>query len=534
MTTTTRRAISYTRYSSDRQTLSDSIARQQRAFDKWLLAHPEFVQGDVTFSDLAKSGFHGQHIREGGSFAKLLLAVKAGVIRPNDVIVVEHMDRTGRLPFLRMMNEVIGPILDAGVSIITMDDGAEYTQSSLDGTQIFVLVAKIQAAHGYSKTLSSRVKDSYAERRKKAKEGGGVKRMTPVWLTTEGQVIERIAEHVRMAFELYVSGVGKNTISNRLRATGVPELATCSGPTITGWLSNRSVLGHWQMWTYDGKTRKPSGEEIQNVYPPIIEPDLFYRAQLHAEKMKTVKPTKTAKHLLVGLVKCGHCGGNFVMANKDGKPHNMRCLTRQRFKDAGCDNSKTVPKVVADYVRTSTSFPFVQEAFQRQQLTTNQKRILAIQSEVTGITSKIADLASAIQTVGAIPEILSQLKERQAERDALNDELAVLERTESPVDFLGSYQIEGDLLESDPVKLNALLRGVGYAIVVKADGTLTVGCDVWRLVEYDRMQAAFIVEHDGVQAAVKQDDQMENIRKRVGWTEAFSVSLRRRNETEKK
>lgn len=261
---------------------------------------------------------------------------------------------------------------------------------------------------------------------------------------------------------------------------------------------------------------------------------LFYRAQLHAEKMKTVKPTKTAKHLLVGLVKCGHCGGNFVMANKDGKPHNMRCLTRQRFKDAGCDNSKTVPKVVADYVRTSTSFPFVQEAFQRQQLTTNQKRILAIQSEVTGITSKIADLASAIQTVGAIPEILSQLKERQAERDALNDELAVLERTESPVDFLGSYQIEGDLLESDPVKLNALLRGVGYAIVVKADGTLTVGCDVWRLVEYDRMQAAFIVEHDGVQAAVKQDDQMENIRKRVGWTEAFSVSLRRRNETEKK
>ena len=60
----------------------------------------------------------------------------------------------------------------------------------------------------------------------------------------------------------------------------------------------------------------------------------------------------------------------------------------------------------------------IETAFQRQQLTVSQKRILAIQSELEAVKQKITDLATAIQTVGAIPEIISQLKARQAEREA--------------------------------------------------------------------------------------------------------------------
>ena len=482
-----KRAISYTRFSSHRQHGGTSLERQQTMIAEWLERHPEYEIAETTYSDLAKSGYHGEHAAKGGSFGKLLDAVEAGKIKAGDVVLVEAIDRTARLPALQMLTEIIGPILRAGITIWTLDDGAEYTTESLNGGLAYLLVSRIQAAHGYSKTLSRRVTASYDKRREQARDGKQIKRWTPVWLTTEGKVIERIAVHVKTAFELYVAGVGKASIAVRMRTTGEPELAKASGPGVEGWLRNKTAIGYWN--------------DIPGAYDPIIDQDLFYRAQQRGKEAKTTRPVKTAKNFLVGLVVCGHCGKNFIMQNKFGVNHSMRCQTRQAYKAAGCPNSKNIPKPVLDWLRLKTSFAAIQTAFQRQQLTTNQKRILELESQVEAVTRKITDLASAIQTVGLIPEVLTQLEARTADRDALQAELLVLERTEGPVDAIGSILIEHDLLESDPVKLNALLRGVDYRITVFSDGRMLVNSPEestpWVYIGADGHKGLYRVEHDG-------------------------------------
>lgn len=452
-------AISYVRFSSVRQHGGTSVERQTAMIADWLKNNPTFWLSSLKFQDLAKSGYHGDHIKEGGGFAKLLAAVKAGAIKEGDVVLVEAIDRTGRMDTVDMLG-ILTPILQAGVSIITLNDDNVYNRTSVNGSHIYMLVAQIQAANQYSENLSRRTKASYRIREERAKSGEQVKRWTPVWLTTDGAVIERIAKHVKAAFELYTAGVGKATIGVRMRETGEPELATCSGPTVEGWLRNKTAIGYWN--------------DIPNAYPPIIEPELFILAQQRGKDAKTKRPAKTAKHFLVGLVKCGHCGGNYIMQNKEGRPHSMRCLNRQRLKDAGCDNTRTIPKPVLDHIRVNTSLAAVEAAFQRQQLTVNQKRILAIQGELDAVGQKITTLVKLADAAGDLDEITAQLKVLKAEREALNAELILMERTESPVDTLGAVKVEDDLLENDSVKLAALLKGVGYAINVFVDGRMTV------------------------------------------------------------
>ena len=232
-----KQAISYVRFSSERQRGGSSVERQQSMIAQWLSNHPDYTSADLKYSDLGKSGFHGEHVKEGGGFGKLLMAVEAGAIKSGDVVLVEAIDRTGRLQALDMLTQVIAPILQAGVSIITLDDNTTYTRESVGGAQIFLLVAKIQAAHGYSQALSERVSASYKLRRDKAKANCETpKRMTPVWLNSDGSLREDIVPWIKTAFELYVSGVGKTTIARRMRESGIERLAKASGPGVEGWL----------------------------------------------------------------------------------------------------------------------------------------------------------------------------------------------------------------------------------------------------------------------------------------------------------
>lgn len=463
-----KQAISYVRFSSARQKGGSSVERQESMIAEWLSNHPEYVLGDLRFKDLSKSGYHGEHIEAGGGFGELLYAIEKGAIHAGDVVLVEAMDRAGRLAPLEMLTLIIAPILQAGVAIVTLDDGTEYTKASVGGTQIFLLVAKIQAAHGYSEALARRMTDSYAIRRTAAKNGTTPKRMTPAWLNSDGSVREDVAHWVKIAFELYVSGLGKATIAKRMRESGVDRLAKCSGPTVEGWLRNKAVIGKWE--TLAGTLEH---QIIDDVYPVIIEPSLFYRAQIHAEAVRTQRPTKTANNFLVGLVQCGSCGKNYIMQNKDGVPHSLRCRTRQNLK--GCENSHTVPKPVMDRIYSYTSPRAAQEAIAQQQLGVNEKEILGHEAALTAISRRVENLAQTISEVGLMPELIEALRHAQADRDAAERAVVLLRATVVAPAAQG-WKTQGDiwaLEKEDPQRLAAMLRTVGYSITVHADGRIT-------------------------------------------------------------
>ena len=155
-----KQAISYVRFSSFRQHGGSSVERQNAMIAEWLTRHPDYELSSLKFEDLAKSGYHGDHIKAGGGFGKLLEAVKFGAIKDGDVVLVEAIDRTGRMDTVDML-DLLTPILKAGVSIITLDDGNSYNRASVNGSHIYMLMAKIQAANQYSEALSRRVTASY-------------------------------------------------------------------------------------------------------------------------------------------------------------------------------------------------------------------------------------------------------------------------------------------------------------------------------------------------------------------------------------
>lgn len=471
-------AVPYIRFSSARQTTGSSAERQRQMVTQWLTQNPDYILSDLTYEDLGRSGYHGEHLNDDNGFAKLLQAVEAGSIKAGDVVLVEAIDRAGRLSPMQMLKRVIIPIIEAGVSIITLDDNVTYDEGSVEGGHLFLLVAKIQAAHSYSKALSERTKASYAIRREQAKATGKVKRHTPIWLTSEGEVIEHVAVHVRQAFELYVSGVGKTTIANRLRASGVPELETCSGPTVEAWLRNQAAIGNWEYGKDDPD--KPS-EIIRGVYPPIITDELFLLAQQRKKAAATKPRERTSKHFLVGLVKCGVCGSNYVIHHKSGKPNNMRCVKHHRLKSAGCTNAETIPYQVVHKVYMITAYSSVGKALQSTQLTENDKRKLALNSEKEEVVNGIERLVKLALKFDS-PQIEVELEAAEKRRKSIDDELSILERSDNAVKPRSTtteahYNLAAEhdgLFRDDPVKLSALLKQAGYTITVNEGRTLLV------------------------------------------------------------
>lgn len=468
------KAISYIRFSSSKQSTGTSHQRQQEAVTRWLVQHPDYTPSDLSFADLGKSGYHGEHIKLGGGWAKLLIAVEAGHIQSGDVVLVEAMDRTGRLPPLDMI-DIIRPVLKAGVAIITLDEGNKFDEESLNGPQIYLLVAKIQAAHGYSKTLSERTKASYEMRREKAKKGEPIKRFAVAWLTTDGKLKQHLVPHVKQVFDLYISGVCKNTIANRLRASGVSELALISAPTIDAWLQNKAAIGWWN--------------DIPNVYPPVVTPEVFLQAQKRRQEIKTSPRSRTSKNFLVGLVKCGVCGASYVIHNKDGKPNNMRCLTHQQLKEAGCTSKETIPYQVVHFIYLSTAPAWIDKAMKVIQLTDNDKRKLALTTERDEVTASIQRLVR-LSAMGDSDELEAQYKLATERRAAIDIELDILERkpddgAESQSKWnIADYEstLEHDRLAfHDPIQLSALLKQAGYSITVQPGKKLYLpdGDDPW-------------------------------------------------------
>lgn len=455
------KAISYIRFSSSRQSTGTSHQRQQEAVTRWLVQHPDYSPSDLSFADLGKSGYHGEHIKLGGGWAKLLIAVEAGHIQSGDVVLVEAMDRTGRLPPLDMI-DIIRPVLKAGVAIITLDDGNKFDEESLNGPQIYLLVAKIQAAHGYSKTLSERTKASYEIRREKARKGEKIKRFAVAWLTTDGKLKQRLVPYVEQVFDLYISGVGKNAIANRLRESGVPELALLSGPTIDAWLQNKAAIGFWN--------------DIPGVYPPVVTPEVFMQAQKRRQEMKTSPRGRTSKNFLVGLIKCGVCGANYIIHNKDGKPNNMRCITHHRLKGAGCTNNETIPYQVVHFVYLSSASSWIDRAMKIIQLTDNEKRKLTLTTDRDEVTTSIQRLARLLAKTDSI-ELEAEFNLLNERRAAIDSELDILNRKvgddvveSNPNSIFVGYEakVEHDrLVIHDPIQLSALLKQAGYSITLQ-------------------------------------------------------------------
>ncbi|MDN7141979.1 recombinase family protein [Pseudomonas sp. JQ170] len=462
-----RHAISYIRFSSAPQAKGSSRYRQTAMVQTWLDKHPNYVLADLSFEDLGKSGWKGHHIE--GGMGELLAAVEAGFIRSGDCVLVEALDRAGRLETMEMLSKVISPILQAGVTLVTLDDGTEYTKASLNGGHIFLLVAKIQAANQFSENLSRRVRASYEKREQEAKAGKVPKRRTPLWLNSEGQLVEHIAPHIMTAFELYADGFGERTILRKLQATGVEEFKDLYGSTLKRWLINPIAIGKWK--------------DIPKVYPAVVSDELFYRVQQKISSNRTTRPSSPTKHHLTGIVKCAHCGRNFNYHVFKDQPTVLQCSNRFMSTADKCENSKSIPLGVLNRIVLITSVGADMEIAQAKKLSVNQKRIIVIDGELETLAVRLAGLAQAISQVGPMTELLEQITALKTEQEKLQAEHALLTAGEIPLtypDFIEHVKRE----DPDKMLWNKDLQLIGYTITCDKSGKLVTSHGNDRVFQY--------------------------------------------------
>lgn len=460
-------AYSYIRFSSDQQQHGASLARQEDMVGKWLVVHPDYQRSTQRFEDLGISGYKGKHLDN--AFGRLRAAVESGVIKAGDCVLIEAIDRAGRLAPSIMLN-LLTEIVNAGVSLVSLDDGIVYDSNPANSNNLFLLVAKVQQAHQYSDALSRRVKDAYARKREKAAKGEFTERRTPLWLEntgTEVRLVEGVAPFIVQIFQDYADGIGERRILARVRGQH-PLLENLNPTTIKKWLKNPTAIGRWQPWPVDGVEQAP----IEDVYPAVISKELWYRVQKQLASGAKIKSASKV-YLLSGLVKCGRCGKNFGVINTKVSPPAMLCMGRHRLGDAGCSNSRSIPYHVLDYIRSQTMQSAMLRATASQKLTVGEKRQIEIEGELTELHKQSERLADSLAEFGMLPPIRAKLEQITGAIKALEQERAFLNVTPSQDTLSDMVDMENILMDDDPQRLNALLQGVGYSIV--CDGpTITV------------------------------------------------------------
>lgn len=157
-------AYSYLRFSSPEQAKGDSFRRQTALAIDYARLHNLVLDESLTFHDLGVSAYQGVN-SETGQLGTLLEAVQTGLIPKGSKILVESLDRISRQTARKALR-VIENILESGVSVVTLNDGREYTSENLDNDPISLLMALLTfiRANEESTTKSLRVAAAWARK----------------------------------------------------------------------------------------------------------------------------------------------------------------------------------------------------------------------------------------------------------------------------------------------------------------------------------------------------------------------------------
>jgi DNA invertase Pin-like site-specific DNA recombinase len=455
------KAHSYIRFSSTKQEKGDSLNRQQELINKWLIKNPEVELSNLAFKDLGISGYHGNHLKH--DFGRLLDAIEDNKIKNGDYILVEAIDRIGRLPMLKALNVLTGICLH-GVEIITLEDNQSYSEIEIERNAgiIYHLIGKIDMAHNYSKSLSKRIQASWDAKREKADKGITPKRKSFWWLTRcpKSDMFEILTDSdkaiLNEVFKQFNCGVSYARIVDYLKNLNDDRFSNTSHPAIRQWITSKTCLGYW---------------EDNKIYPQAIDDATFAIAQNeHKERNKGKVQGAASGHVLAGLVKCSNCGSNYSVRNHKHSASVMFCGKGKRGK-AHCSNTKSIPLAIFDEFRYKTQIEYLYKIMSSE---VQQK----VESELLGIDAKIKECNLSIENIeNAIESKEIKNKTRLYKKlDKLQDELEryqldkmnIASTNKTKFDLVKStsktFSTGIDDLLSDHNKLNGMLKSIGYAI----------------------------------------------------------------------
>ncbi|MEZ9641301.1 recombinase family protein [Vibrio cyclitrophicus] len=462
-------AIPYIRFSSSVQQKGSSVDRQQKLIDEYLKSHPELTLSNLQYQDLGLSGYKGKHLENG--LGELLEAVESGHIKSGDSVLVEAMDRLGRLPELEMIS-LLHSILKKGIKVITLQDNQEYSTASLSENSglLYLLAGKVQMAHQHSKQLSERISAAWVKKRNQAELGKGVKRKAPWWISWNDEtecfdvVTDEAKQIMTEVFSLYLQGRGERRILNHIKEAHPDKFQFTDPATVKKWLRNKTAIGYWN--------------DIPDVYPAAITEQLYYQVQEELKVRATGKgKTPRSGHYLAGLVVCGCCGGNYSMRANKKSPDAMLCGVSNKSKEK-CANGSTIPVQVFDWVCTET----YEEALKKiehkalsqeaeDELIVVKGRIVELEQQLDNLVELVAKGSKRVQT--KVLELELELDELESRKS----DLMLESRKPSELSFRDAALL-GSELKDTPEVLQDLLRKAGYSITANRT-TIKQGNRTW-------------------------------------------------------
>ena len=202
--------------------------RQSDAAEAWCKANGQELNESLRLDDAGISAFKGAHLK--GALGKFLRLAELGDLGDDPILLVEAIDRLSRLEAVDGLQDVLLALVKTGVRIVSLEDGQEYSRSSLreDGTKLVMLALKAQAAHEYSKRLSKRITAAWKQDEDDLVRGilPRKKFFCPPWCRLNGdefELIDNKVEAVLKVFE-YSRLDGVLAVSKRLNEEGIPGL----------------------------------------------------------------------------------------------------------------------------------------------------------------------------------------------------------------------------------------------------------------------------------------------------------------------
>ncbi|MFT4926141.1 MAG: DNA invertase Pin-like site-specific DNA recombinase [Phenylobacterium sp.] len=369
-------AYSYIRFSSEKQSKGNSLQRQKDLVAQWKADNPAIPLSDKRYEDLGKSGYKGQHIEvkaddgtgQDGGLGLLLKAINERFIQSGDYLIVESMDRLGRLKPIKMLS-LFGDIVSKGVTIVTLEDSQEYKESTFEEGQFHVLIGKIQAAYAYSEQLSRRVSKARENTRQQLADGQVKKlsRSCPFWLVwdeadDDWRILEDRKRIVELIFQMYIEGHGIFSINSYLNQNYPNGIANKDDKSAKGQNPQDGKIS--KGWHYSNITRTlfdrrvigevcSKGRQISDYYPRVIRQALFQQAVDIRSKRVTVNDKTKGKskplfNLFQDLVFCV-CGSSCKFENKGNGSFIYTCKKRRRGL---CNLSSGLnAKLIDDHIR---------------------------------------------------------------------------------------------------------------------------------------------------------------------------------------
>ncbi|MDX2033145.1 MAG: recombinase family protein [Blastocatellia bacterium] len=436
-------AFSYLRISSQRQLDGDGVRRQLERTERY--CREKGLTLDEKLQDLGISAFTGAN-RNRGALGQFMKRVENGEIPRGSHLVVESLDRLSRNKVTKAL-KIFMEIIEAGITLHTLIDKMEFTEDSIDKnpSELIVSISMMARANEESSTKSDRLRETWDNKRSKARSGAKLTARVPGWIEVKrdenGAIVDFGLDKVRagwveQAYKWYADGAGTDIIARRLNDAAVECWGAGRGKG-RDWsggavhkimFSTPAVIGHFQPHKMvadeiDGvrkMKRVPVGDLITDYYPRAITDDeLWLRAKDQMDRKKRDLPSNSGGrkgtvygNLFSKLARCISCGRPMVIRDRGRRSTVvLRCSGN---RNGTCNNfARPAYKPLEESVlKWVSQLDLVEpEASSTEALDAN---IASLQVKLGVITKGIANLLKEIEAGTSVGVLLRQRESEQA------------------------------------------------------------------------------------------------------------------------